>query len=100
MTRYYATFTPWPAFVYENYDEKILVERIHQKLRHELKGLTASHSNIPFDPTELSFWLAQNLTMDDTIRLQILKLDCPVQRLRFELTLLENVVSMIALMHK
>jgi len=93
MTKYYAALTPWPAFVYESYDERILVERIHQKLRNELKGLTESHTSVPLDATELSFWLAQNLTMDDSIRLQILKMDSSIQRLRFELSLLQNAVK-------
>ena len=93
MTKYYSTLTPWPHFVYENYDERILVERVHKKLRNELRGLTESHTTVPLDASELSFWLAQNLTMDDSIRLQILKMDSPIQRLRFELKLLENVVK-------
>lgn len=92
-TKYYSAFTPWPNFVYENYDERMLVYRIHKKLRNELKGLTESHTNIPLDATELSFWLAQNLTMDDSIRFQLLKMDSAIQRLRLELNLLDNVVK-------
>lgn len=77
IRKYYAAFTPFPYWVYEQYDESVLVERVHRKLRVELKGLTES-SHIPKDATELSFWLAQSLPIDDDIRLKILKMDSPV----------------------
>ena len=93
--RHHSVFLPLPPFVYEFYDENILVERVHKKLRSDLKGLTESHANIPLDASELSFWLAQNFIMDDSIRLKILKMDSAIQRLRFELNLLDNVVSKI-----
>lgn len=74
-TQYYSAFTPFPYFVYEQYEELVLVEKVHRKLKIELKGLTESGSIIPKDASELSFWLAQNLTMDDHHRIKILKMD-------------------------
>ncbi|OXA50221.1 protein cereblon isoform X2 [Folsomia candida] len=94
MTKFYSAFTPFPYFVYEQFDESVLVERIHRKLRIDLKGLTDS-SRIPKDATELSFWLAQNLTMDDHHRMRILKMDSPVSRLRYELDLLSRACKVI-----
>lgn len=92
ITKFYSAFTTFPYFVYEQYDELVLVERIHRKLRVELKGLTQS-THIPKDANELSFWVAQNLTMDDQHRINLLKMDSPVQRLRYELDLLSRAVS-------
>ena len=46
---------------------------------------------IPKDPKELSFWVATNLPLDDTHRLKILEINCAIQRLRFELSLIEKV---------
>lgn len=93
VTKFYSAFTPFPYFVYEQFEEPVLVEKVHRKLRVELKGLTESGNIIPKDATALSFWLAQNLTMDDEHRIKILKMDSAVQRLRYELDLLARAVS-------
>jgi hypothetical protein len=47
---------------------------------------------IPKDPKELSFWVATNLPLDDGYRLKILEINCAIQRLRFELSLIEKVI--------
>jgi hypothetical protein len=93
VTKYYSAFTPFPYFVYDQFDEHILVEQVHRKLTIELKGVTDSGGIIPNDANELSFWLAQHLAMDDHHRIKILKMDTPVQRLRYELNLLAKAVS-------
>lgn len=90
--KYYAALTPQPYFVYEHYDDTVLVEKVHRLLKTELKGLTESRGKIPMDASDLSFWLAQNLTMDDSHRTKILKMDSPIQRLRYELELLARTV--------
>jgi cereblon len=92
--KYYAAMTGWPYFVYEQFDADLLVEKIHKKLKTDLSSL-ASVSAIPRDPTDLSFWLAQNLTISDTLRLQMLKMDTPVERLRFASRLLDKVIRVI-----
>ena len=46
---------------------------------------------IPKDPKLLSYWVATNLPLDDSHRLKILEINCAVQRLRFELSLIEKV---------
>ncbi len=91
--KYYAAMTPHPYFVYEHFDETVLVEKIHRLLKTELRGLTESRGKIPVDATDLSFWLAQNLTMDDSHRTKVLQLDSPIQRLRYELELLARTVK-------
>ena len=65
------------------------------KLRH-ISGIIWVYSSsfqvkIPRDPKELSFWVATNLPLDDTHRLKILEINCAIQRLRFELSLIEKV---------
>jgi len=90
--KYYAALTPQPYFVYEHYDETVLVEKVHRLLKTELRGLTESRGKIPVDASDLSFWLAQNLTMDDSHRTKVLQLDSPIQRLRYELELLARTV--------
>jgi len=91
--KYYSALTPQPYFVYEQYDETVLVEKVHRLLKTELRGLAESGGKIPVDASDLSFWLAQNLTMDDSYRTKVLKMDSPVQRLRYELELLARTVS-------
>lgn len=46
---------------------------------------------VPEDPTELSFWVAQNVPMLEEHRLQILELNSPIQRLRLELKAMQQV---------
>lgn len=92
--KYYAAMTPHPYFVYEHYNETVLVEKVHRLLKTELRGLTESRGKIPVDASDLSFWLAQNLTMDDSHRTKVLQLDSPIQRLRYELELLARTVKM------
>lgn len=46
---------------------------------------------VPEDPTELSFWVAQNVPMLEEHRLHILELNSPIQRLRLELKAMQQV---------
>ena len=43
------------------------------------------------DPVELSFWVCQNLPLDDSQRLNLLSLDSAIQRLRCALSIMEKV---------
>merc|ERR1712226_1747992 len=81
---YRAPLSPFPNFVYEMYDLNILVERIHQKLApfQDLKP--------PRDPVTLSYWVANNFPISDYQRMQILSLNSPNQRLRYEMTLIDQ----------
>jgi cereblon len=84
--------TRWPNWVYEQYDAKCLVERVHGQLA-TLRLFSQTQLSIPYDPVSLSFWVAINLPIDDIYRQRILQMDCAVQRLRFELSLLKKVSS-------
>jgi cereblon len=43
--------------------------------------------------TELSFWIAASLPIDDVTKLDLLVMNCPEQRLRTELDILRNVIG-------
>lgn len=44
----------------------------------------------PQKPSEFSYWVAANLPLENSQRLDLLSLDCPIQRLRWELSVLEK----------
>lgn len=46
---------------------------------------------IPEDPTELSYWVAQNLPLDDSERIVLLNYDCAIPRLQWEIKYLVKV---------
>ena len=85
--------TPHPNWVYEMYDERILVERVHRALENYIHNLFTRDNQVkvPMDPVALSFWVPTNLPITDAHRIKILKIDSAVQRLRYELSLLTKV---------
>lgn len=42
-------------------------------------------------PVDFSYWVAQNLPVDDDMKLQILGINCCIQRLRVELSVMQKV---------
>ena len=48
-------------------------------------------ANWRFLPSDFSFWVAANMPLDDNLRLQILSINCPTQRLRRELEIVRKV---------
>jgi hypothetical protein len=58
-----------------------------------IAGNTSSNFQLPNDPTELSYWVAQALPLVDEQRLSLLQINSPIQRLRWELYILEKVVN-------
>ncbi|XP_071082193.1 protein cereblon-like [Haliotis cracherodii] len=83
-----ANFTWWPPWVYKMYDTKNLSEKILRELQSWNEALRVSV--FPQDPTELSYWVAQNLPLDDSMRLHLLGLNSAVQRLRCELSIIQK----------
>ncbi|XP_067136121.1 protein cereblon [Centruroides vittatus] len=81
----FANYTWWPPWVYKQYDCEILMN----KIRNELQGWNHTEG-IPQNPTEFSFWVAGNLPLDDTLRLNLLAFNSAIQRLRYELSILEK----------
>lgn len=74
-----------PSWVYDQYDVDRLVKR--------MLCVLSSHkavSQIPTDPVELSFWVARSLPLPDSKRLIPLRMNCAIQRLRWELSTLEE----------
>ncbi|KAG8323202.1 hypothetical protein J6590_009849 [Homalodisca vitripennis] len=92
-----AAVTRWPAFVYEQYDVDKLIADIKKELSIFSQGQKDKEKEkapvkviIPDDPTELSFWVAQNVPMKEEHRLLLLRLNSPIQRLRWELRALQQ----------
>lgn len=86
---YNVPLTPFPYWVYEQYDAKILVERVHELLG-KLRLFSQTEVIVPRDPKELSFWVASNLPLDDSHRLHLLEIGCAIPRLRCEISLMER----------
>lgn len=54
------------------------------------------HSKLTFFlPLDFSFWVAANMPLDDNLRLQILSINCPTQRLRRELEIVRKVINTV-----
>ena len=72
--------------------------RIFDLQRRELDWLVRSFCMIHDDRvefvliSEFSFWVAANMPLDDNLRLQILCINCPTQRLRRELDIVRKVI--------
>ena len=86
---YRAPLTPLPNWVYLMYDPRALVQRVHDQIS-SLRLYGQTRVTVPRDPVELSFWVGINLPLDDEHRIKILELNNAVQRLRFELSLLDK----------
>lgn len=87
VARHESALTPWPAWVYHQYNPHRLALKIH----HYLRFICSRVFNIPTDPTELSFWVAQNLIMKDKVKISLLELDCAINRLQLEAKLLSKL---------
>lgn len=84
-----AWLTPWPSWVYNQYDDLLLAQRVI----NEIKKSTMIQPNmlkLPCDPQDLSHWAAINLPLDDSHRLALLGLNTPTQRLRYILSVLSK----------
>ena len=71
--------TPFPNWVYEQYDANCLVEKAHQLLGR-FRLFSQTHVAVPREPIELSYWLASNLPLDDKHKLKILGFNCAIRR--------------------
>ncbi|KAK9500734.1 hypothetical protein O3M35_001939 [Rhynocoris fuscipes] len=85
-----AFLTPWPKWVYDQYDIDKLKDRVDKELRFLKQGLRKDKGKVimPSDPTELSFWLATHLDAEE--RYHVNKLDSPIQRIRWQLSLMNK----------
>jgi hypothetical protein len=55
----------------------------------------ASMLKIPSEPIALSYWVAQNLPLVDAQRSNLLEINSSIQRLRWELSFLEKVITVL-----
>ncbi|KAL1117028.1 hypothetical protein AAG570_004356, partial [Ranatra chinensis] len=85
-----AILTVWPSWVYDQYDSEKLVQRVDKELTFLKQGLKKVNGKVamPREPTELSFWIATHLDADE--RLFVIRLNSPIQRLRWELSLMNK----------
>jgi len=81
--------SPLPPWVWDMYSPSSLVEKVTQELS-KLSSLSIHLSSLPSSPTELSWWVAANLPLEDKLRAQLLSVNSPVQRLRMELSFLSQ----------
>ncbi|KAI4488628.1 hypothetical protein M0802_011444 [Mischocyttarus mexicanus] len=93
VERVESVITPWPSWVYKQYDPVRLSSKIH----HHLQFLKKRGSIIPKDPVELSFWVAQNVLVDDDERIDLLNFDCAIARLQREIKYLIEDRSLVCI---
>ncbi|ESO12236.1 hypothetical protein HELRODRAFT_105243 [Helobdella robusta] len=84
--------TQWPSWVYDQYN----CEKLMMQIRDELQNWNESFDldKVPTDPANFSYWVASTLPLDDYMRLELLRIDCPQQRLRCELTIMKKCTVM------
>ena len=64
-----------------------------ERVKRELTSWneTLQVNKLPKDPTAFSFWVASNLPLDDHMKIRLLTINCAVQRLRYQLNILQKV---------
>lgn len=75
-----AHFTWWPPWVYKMYDKELLIKRVKQELQKWDDTLRSD--KLPNNATELSYWVTQNIPLDDSLKLHLLSINNAIQRLR------------------
>lgn len=94
--QYKVPYSIWPSWVHRSYDLQLVTQRVGQELRQSIflnVGSSPKTIRIPSDPVELSYWVIQNLPLDEEQRLELLSINNPNQRLRAELSFLQRVLS-------
>lgn len=96
--QYKVPFSIWPSWIHRSYDLQFVAQRVLLELSTSIfVGSSAfadvgSGSIVPRNPIDLSYWVIQNLPLDDDLRLQLLSINNPNQRLRAELSILQRVI--------
>lgn len=86
-----AHLTTWPPWVYKQYDEELLMDKIRHELRSWNNAIKVE--TIPSDPVNFSFWVAANMPLDDSLRLSLLSKNSAVQRLICQLDILKKCTA-------
>lgn len=86
-----ASLTWWPSWVYRQYDEKVLMQR----LRRELSGwnIALKEDNPRQSAAEFSYLVTANLPVNSTLKFELLGINCVVQRLRYALNFLDQCTA-------
>lgn len=64
-----------------------------KRIKTELKKWndTLRPENLPKDPIKLSYWVTQNIPLDDSLKLHLLSINNAIQRLRCALHIMDKV---------
>ena len=80
-----ASATAWPSWLYRMYDVDYLRMQIFNEMREWNQQLEERHC--PLGSSDFSFWVITNLPVSDHMKLQLLRMNSAVERLRAELHL-------------
>jgi len=87
MTRWLSPIPPW---IWDLYDPLCLVDRVKAELSKLGMARKTAVDCLPDDPADLSWWVAARLPLGDDLKGRILAADSVIQRLRMELSFLEQ----------
>merc|ERR1719341_1237242 len=87
MTRWLSPLPPW---IWDLYDPLCLAERVKAELSKLGMARMTAVDSLPDSPVDLSWWVAARLPLGDALKGRILAADSVVQRLRMELSFLEQ----------
>lgn len=91
--QFHVPYSVWPSWVHRSYDVKLVTQRVLLELRTSIFINLGSDAIIPTDPVELSYWVIQNMPLEDNQRLFLLNINNPNQRLRAVLSILQQVLQ-------
>ena len=75
--------------------QELLVERV--KIELQKWNETLVRDRMPSDATKLSYWMTQNLPLDDSLKLHLLSTNTAQQRLRCALNIIVKVMALLNL---
>ncbi|XP_024384992.1 uncharacterized protein [Physcomitrium patens] len=87
--RHKAQCTAWPHWVYRQFDAYDLARRAADMLR-QMADLPRMEAMV-HTPSQLSYYIASNMPLQDSTRQELLEVDGTVYRLRREIELLESM---------
>ncbi|XP_043406867.1 protein cereblon isoform X5 [Chelonia mydas] len=87
-----ASLTSWPPWLYSLYDAETLMERVKRQLHEWDENL--KDESLPSNPIDFSYRVAACLPIDDSLRIQLLKIGSAIQRLRCELDIMNKCTSL------
>lgn len=90
--QYGIPYSVWPSWVHQAYDLHLVDQQVRRALGQSILVDLGRQSgpSVPSDPVGLSYWVVQNLPLEDEQRLELLGINNANQRLRAELTLLQK----------